>query len=139
MARDEQIDVYGDDEKKRERAERVQRGAKARQDERSDHVEHIVREATESMGDLSFPVSTEEIQAEYGDEPLSLPNETENLADALDRIQQDGEYESVREVREALFHELTGEADDTDAEYNVERELEEVAEAEGDTEKDDRP
>lgn len=82
--------------------------ARKRQSERADHVENILSRARLDLGDVEYPVRREELAEQYANEPVDLPNETESLGSVFDRLTQE-EYESEREVREALYGELTGE------------------------------
>ncbi|PSQ10454.1 hypothetical protein BRC93_09575 [Halobacteriales archaeon QS_5_70_15] len=59
------------------------------------------------LEDRSYPVSSAELGAEYADQPIDLPNETETVGDVFDRLDQ--EFDSAAEAREALYGELTGE------------------------------
>lgn len=92
---------------------------------RTERVEEELREELEGM---SYPVETSEVQAAYAEDRIDVPNETEALGSAFDRL-TDTTYETEQEVREAVMGELTGQAgeerDDRD-EYNQERDLEEL-------------
>lgn len=93
-----------------------------RKSERAESVENIL-EGTESLvrDDQKFPVTSEELAEEYGDQPIDMPNETESLGSVFDRLEGE-EYENAEEVREAVYGAVTGEAGDA-AEYNDERDL----------------
>jgi hypothetical protein len=111
--------------------ERVREGAISRQHERAERVENILDETESMVGEQQkFPVSTEELAEEYGDQEIDLPNETESMGSVFDRLEDEAEYDSREEVREAVYGALTGEAADAE-EYNLERELEELRDAEG--------
>lgn len=114
------------------------------QGDQRDHVEEMAahkRERTqqleeslrEELGAMSYPVETSDVQAAYADGRIDVPNETEALSVAFDRLTDDETYETEQEVREELLGEITGEAgrerDDLD-EYNPERDLEEIDEQE---------
>jgi hypothetical protein len=113
--------------------------AEARKHARAENVEHVLDETEALLRDQKFPVTTEELATQYADQPLDLTNETESLGSVFDRMTDQQEFESAEEVREALYNELTGSADGrTENEYNDERDLENVAEAEDET-RPDRP
>ncbi|WP_101295541.1 DUF5789 family protein [Halegenticoccus soli] len=111
----------------------VQDSAAERQRERADHVENILAE-TESLRSLldeaKYPVRSEELAMEYGDQQIELANETESLGDVFDRLAGE-EFESPEEAREAIYGEITGEAarlgEAGRAEYNEERDLQALA------------
>ena len=113
--------------------------AESRKHARAENVEHVLDETEALLRDQKFPVTTEELATQYADQPLDLTNETESLGSVFDRMTDYEEFESSEEVREALYNELTGNADgQTENEYNDERDLENVAEAEDET-RPDRP
>ncbi|SEO47060.1 hypothetical protein SAMN04487948_102573 [Halogranum amylolyticum] len=113
--------------------------AESRKSARAGQVEHVLDETEALLRDQKFPVTTEELATEYADQPLDLTNETESLGSVFDRMTDYDEFDSSEEVREALYNELTGKADGrTQNEYNDERALEDVAEAEDET-RQDRP
>lgn len=101
----------------------VQNRATDRQRERAERVERIVGEFEARIDDRSYPVSSAELGATYADQPIDLPNETESIGDAFDRL--DEEYDSPAEAREALYGELSGHAAGPE-EYNPERAVEEL-------------
>lgn len=103
---------------------RVQESAKSRQHERAERAEHASRELEGRFNEFTYPVSSEELATEYGDETIDLANETESLGSVFDRL-ADEQYESPTEVREAVYGEITGEAAGME-EYNAERDLETV-------------
>lgn len=93
------------------------------QHERTAGVVETLREELEGM---SYPVESSEVQAAYAEGRIDVPNETESMGDAFDRL-ADTTYESEQEVREAVLGELAGEAGEgreADLEYNEERDLE---------------
>lgn len=106
--------------------DRVQDRAERRQHERTQRVEDMVEHAGGMLAEHEYPTSSEELAADYADEPLDLPNETESLGSVFDRM-VDERYESAAEAREALYNELTGAAG-PDAEYDEERDLERLDE-----------
>lgn len=120
-----------------EKKDSVTDSAEARKHERAEEVEHVLDETEALLRDQKYPVTTEELASEYADQPLDLVNETESLGSVFDRMTDKEEFESSAEVREALYNELTGSADGrTDDEYNEERALGEVADAEDETQPD---
>ncbi|MFC7081907.1 DUF5789 family protein [Halorussus caseinilyticus] len=99
--------------------EREQRHARERQHERTERVEDMFGEAGQMLGEHKYPVTGEELAAEYADQPLDLQNETESLGSVFDRL-VDERFESADEAREAVYNELTGEAGGPE-EYNDQR------------------
>lgn len=110
--------------------ERVQDRAIERRRERTDHVEAALARTDELLGEHKYPTTSEELATEYADEKFDLPNETESLGSVFDRL-VDERYESAAEAREAVYNELTGEAAGNE-EYNDERDLSQVRDAEED-------
>ena len=104
--------------------DRVQDRAEQRQAERADHTESIFAAVERHLGDLEYPVTSEELATEYANEPIDMPNETESLGSVFDRL-VDEQYGSPEAVREAAYGELTGEAG-TSNEANLERDLDEL-------------
>ena len=74
--------------------------------DRAEHVENILDEVEADARDRKYPVGSEDLAAEYADQPIDMPNETESMGDVFRRL--DDEYETPEEVREALHGELTG-------------------------------
>jgi len=107
--------------------DRVQDSAERRQHERAERVEDVVRRAGDLLGEQTYPTTSEELATEYADEPLDLPNETESLGSVFDRL-VDERFETAEEAREALYGELTGPVG-PEAEYNEERDLDDLDEA----------
>lgn len=101
--------------------------ARDRQRDRAEHVENILDEVEADARDRKYPVGSEDLAAEYADQPIDMPNETESMGDVFRRL--DDEYETPEEVREALHGELTGEAGGRN-EYNDERDLTALDDAE---------
>jgi hypothetical protein len=112
--------------------EREQRRARERQRERTESVEGMLGEAGQMLGEHKYPATSEELAAEYGDQPLDLQNETESLGSVFDRL-VDERFESAEEAREAIYNEITGEAAGPE-EYNDERDLAELDEESTDEE-----
>lgn len=108
--------------------ERVQDAAEERRRERAELAEHASRELQGRFNEFNYPVSSEELAVEYGDETIDLANETESLGSVFDRL-VDEEYGSPTEVREAVYSEITGEAAGME-EYNAERDLDAIDEGE---------
>lgn len=110
-------------------SDRVQDRAEQRQSQRADQVENILEDVRRDLGEIEYPVRSEELASEYADQPLDMPNETESLGSVFDRMTNGGEeFDSPDQVREALYNELTGRAGGME-EYNEGRDLEEVAES----------
>lgn len=109
--------------------------AEQRKHDRAESVERILDDVERDLGDQEYPVRNEELAQQYADQPLDMPNETESLGSVFDRMSQREEYDTPEEVREALYGELTGRSEgDGYAEYNEERNLEEIAESVDETE-----
>lgn len=111
-------------------ASRVQDRAIERQHNRDESVERMLSQADELLGDLKYPVTSEEIAVEYGDQEMDLSNETESLGSVFDRL-VDERFESEAEAREAIYGEITGDAGGA-TEYNPERDLDQIEDAESD-------
>lgn len=84
----------------------VDDAAEARQHERASTVEDILSEVREDLGDQSYPTTSEDLAATYGDGPTELPNETESLGSAFDRM--DDRFEDAEEAYDALVTEFEG-------------------------------
>lgn len=80
--------------------EHVQDEAEERRHERTEHVEAILDDVREDLGNRKYPVTSEELGAAYADHPLDLPNETESLGSVFDRI--DGEFEDEESAYDAV-------------------------------------
>ncbi|APX96891.1 DUF5789 family protein [Natronorubrum daqingense] len=101
--------------------DRAQDRAESRQAERADSAESILESVERDLGSLEYPVSSEELAAEYATDPVDMPNETESLGSVFDRLAGE-QYDSPEEVREAVHGEVTGEAGSPN-EANPERDL----------------
>jgi hypothetical protein len=108
----------------------VQDSAKRRQHEKTEHVEDVLNRADGLLDEDKYPTTSEELAAEYADQPIDLPNETESLGSVFDRL-VDERFETPEEAREALYGEITGPAGPND-EYNDQRDLEGLEDAEQD-------
>jgi len=98
--------------------------------ERARHCrqEQTELDQTEAMpGEQKYPTTGEELAAEYADQPLDLPNETEGLGSVFDRL-EDERFKSVEDARKALHAAITGPAGSA-AEYNEERDRRELNDA----------
>lgn len=103
--------------------DRAQDRAEERQSERAAGAESILEDVGTRIDDLDleYPVTSEEIAAEYGSDPIDVANETESLGSVFDRLAGET-YDDPGEVREAVYGELTGQAGST-SEANPERDL----------------
>ncbi|RQG96628.1 DUF5789 family protein [Natrarchaeobius chitinivorans] len=101
--------------------DRAQDRSEQRKSRRADRSESILEDVERHLGELEYPVTSEEIAAEYGSEPIDMPNETESLGSVFDRLAGE-QYDDPEEVREAVYGEITGEAGDQH-EANPERDL----------------
>ena len=103
---------------------RVQDNAVDRRQERTEIVEDELGRVGGMLEEAKYPVTTEELAVEYGDERIDLANETESLGSVFDRL-VDERFESAEEAREAIYHELTGEATGPE-EYNEQRPIDPI-------------
>lgn len=99
--------------------------AAARDRDRTERIEELLIEVEEELEDPKYPVAGEEVAAAYARQATDLPDETESLGDAFDRL-TDEEYATPAEVKEALYNALTGEEAGPE-EYEDERPLDELA------------
>lgn len=97
-----------------------------RKSQRADTTESILDDVERHLGEAEYPITSEELATEYGNESIDLPNETESLGSVFDRLAGE-QFESAEEVREAVYGEITGEAGDRN-EANPERDLEGIDE-----------
>lgn len=84
----------------------VEDAAEARQHERASAVEDILSEVREDLGEQSYPTTSEDLSEIYADSATGLPNETESLGSAFDRM--DDRFEDADEAYEALMREYEG-------------------------------
>lgn len=106
--------------------DRAQDRAESRKSERADRTESVLEDVESHLGGLEYPVTGEELAAEYATDPIDLPNETESLGSVFDRLANE-EFESPEAAREAIHGEITGEAGGMN-EANPERDLEGIEE-----------
>lgn len=100
---------------------------------KSERTQQLEEGLREELGAMSYPVETSDVQAAYADGRIDVPNETEALAVAFDRLTDDATYDTEEEVREELIGEITGQAGRERGdmnEYNPQRDLEEIDEQE---------
>lgn len=111
--------------------------ASDRKHERAESVENILEE-TESLvrDEQKFPVTSEELAEQYGDQSIDMANETESLGSVFDRLEDEEEYDNPEQVREAVYGAVTGQAGGPE-EYNEERDLGAVDRAEGGSARND--
>lgn len=103
--------------------------ARERQRERTESVESMLEESG-VFDESEYPTAASELRATYAGRESDLPNETEALGTALDRLAgRDEQYDTPQEAREAIMGELTGEAGGA-AEANPERSLTDVEDVE---------
>lgn len=106
--------------------DRAQDSIGDRKASRAETTESILENVEEHLGELEYPITSEEIASEYGGGPMELPNETESLGSVFDRLAGE-EFDSAEEAREAVYGEITGQAGDMH-EANPERDLEKLEE-----------
>ena len=85
----------------------VQDEAAERQRERAEHVEDALAEVRRDLGEQSYPVSSEALSATYADQTVDLPNETESVGSAFDRLEE--QFENEEQAYDALVGEIGGE------------------------------
>lgn len=103
---------------------RVQDNAVERRHERTEIVEDELGRVGAMLAEAKYPVTTEELAVEYGDEQIDLANDTESLGSVFDRL-VDERFESAEEAREAIYHELTGKTAGPE-EYNEQRPIDPI-------------
>ena len=64
----------------------VDDAAEERQHERAAAVEDVLSEIRGDLGRQSYPTNSEDLASTYADTPIDLPNETESIGSAFDRI-----------------------------------------------------
>ncbi|WP_126661791.1 DUF5789 family protein [Haloterrigena salifodinae] len=101
--------------------DRAQDSAEQRKSERAETTESILEEVGRDLGELEYPVTSEELASEYANEAIDMPNETESLGSVFDRLTGE-QFDTPEEVREAVYGEVTGEAGSPN-EANAERDL----------------
>lgn len=69
----------------------------------------LVSDAEDSFSTQTFPMTTEEMIAEYGEMEVELPNGNNTLGDVFSRL-PDEQYESPEEAMEAAYGMLGEEA-----------------------------
>lgn len=107
--------------------ENVTDRSERRQAERTEQIERMIGdEAAGMLETQKYPVTSEELSAEYANTEIELANETESLGNVFGRL-VDARFESPAEAREALFNELSGQAGGS-AEFNDQRDVETLAE-----------
>lgn len=84
--------------------------AAQRERERAEHTEETLAAVAAVVGRSSYPTNPSELNETYSDTRGDLPNETESVGDAFDRMASDEEYETEEEAREAILAELEGES-----------------------------
>lgn len=110
-----------------------QESARERQRERAEAAESAAADDRfgEMLSEHKYPATSEELAADYGGEPIDMPNETESMGSVFDRLEGE-RFDTAEEAEEALYNELSG-SEGGSQEYNDEREL-----AEGEEGPDDR-
>ncbi|MFC3957936.1 hypothetical protein [Halovivax cerinus] len=94
----------------------------ARKHERAARTESVLADVERHLGELEYPVTGEELSREYATGAMDLPNETESLGSAFDRLVNE-EFASADEARKAIYGEVSGEAADV-TEASPDRSLE---------------
>lgn len=89
-----------------EDTEDVAKGSRARKDRRESNVEGVLVDVREDLGEQSYPTTSEQLASTYADGPIDLPNETESLDSAFDRMNDT--FENAEEAYRALLSEFEG-------------------------------
>lgn len=111
--------MVADDGDERESLDSVQDAAERRQHERTESVEDTLQAVREDLGSHKYPVRSEELAAYYADSLDELPNETEDLSAAFDRL--DMSFEDPEDAYRALVSEFDeGRLEGHDAELGAE-------------------
>lgn len=84
----------------------VQDAAEERKHDRAERVEGVLAAVREDLGEHAYPVSSEDLAATYADQTIDLPNETESLGNAFERL--DEEFQDEQSAYDALVAELGG-------------------------------
>ncbi|WP_122088515.1 DUF5789 family protein [Halalkalicoccus subterraneus] len=113
-----------------------QESARERQRERAETAESAAADDQfgEMLSEHKYPATSEELAADYGQEPIDMPNETESMGSVFDRLEGE-RFETAEEAEEALYNELTG-SEGGPEEYNDERDLSGVDEDVSEDEQD---
>ncbi|WP_255151512.1 hypothetical protein [Halorarius halobius] len=83
-----------------------QESARERQRKRAEQVEHVLESAQADL-EGAYPANSDDLVAQYRSSESDLVNETETLADALDRLADEyDEFDSPAAARDALTDEL---------------------------------
>lgn len=77
-----------------------------RKNDRESSIEDVLASVRTDLGDRSYPTTSEDLAATYADGPIDLPNETESLDSAFDRM--DDQFEDADEAYRALLSEFEG-------------------------------
>jgi hypothetical protein len=65
----------------------------------------------DELDDHSYPTTTSELVAEYGDYEVELPDGTQSFGDILDGLEgEDEEYDSADQVRQMIYNMVGSEA-----------------------------
>ncbi|RQG87000.1 hypothetical protein EA462_15255 [Natrarchaeobius halalkaliphilus] len=115
--------------------DRTQDRAERRASRRADRTESILEDVDRNLGEFEYPITSEELAAEYGSEPIDMPNETESLGSVFDRLAGE-QYADPEAVREAVYGAITGESGDRN-EANAERDLDRLDEGQQDSRGED--
>lgn len=86
--------------------EDVEDAVETRRHERTATVEEILARVRADLGRQSYPTTSEELATTYGSTTTELPNETESIGSAFDRI--DEQFDDATEAYEALVAEFEG-------------------------------
>lgn len=82
----------------------VSERSKAHKDARESSIEDVLASVRDDLGSRSYPTTSEELAATYADGSTDLPNETESIGSAFDRL--DEQFDDADEAYRALVAEF---------------------------------
>lgn len=85
-------------------ADDVGEQSNATKDARESSVEDVLASVREDLGTQSYPTTSEDLAATYADDPTDLPDETESIGSAFDRI--DDQFADADEAWAAFLSEF---------------------------------
>lgn len=86
--------------------EDVSERSREHRDDRESSIEDVLVDVRDDLGRQQYPTTGDDLAATYADEPTDLPNETESLGSAFDRI--DDQFGDADEAFAAFLAEFEG-------------------------------
>ncbi|WP_248515807.1 DUF5789 family protein [Salinarchaeum laminariae] len=125
--------------------EDVEAGSKRRKNERESSIEDVFASVRADLGERSYPTTSEELAGTYADGSIDLPNETESLDSAFDRM--DDQFEDAEaayraflsEFEDGAYRDLRPDAASGGAVWSEERADDEQPPAQADSDLDGHP